>query len=197
MPFSSVWDMVLHPWVHMLLTQVTPAHTSQKRVIPVVVCGQSAHLKWRRCGGQMKSVGSSSLGLQMQLANLATSTVASAARMFQFWPTAHMKSWDTSKVSSISSVTSDWEWRHLVGGYGILRETPLQRVSWSTEGNPFFEVLWLFAIGSILLLRIWLWMILELWIPSYQSLRRRHCWLKYCDWVGFTSWFISCGHNLL
>ena len=92
MPFSSIWDIVLHPWVHMLLTQETPVQTSQKRVIPVDVCGQGAHLKWRKCGGQMKSVGSSSLRLRMQLANPATSTVASAERMFQFWRTAHLKS---------------------------------------------------------------------------------------------------------
>ena len=34
----------------MLPTQVTPAQTSQKRVIHVDVCGQSAHSKWKRCG---------------------------------------------------------------------------------------------------------------------------------------------------
>ena len=40
--------------------------------------------KMKNVWGQMKSVDSSSLGLQMQLANLATSTVGSAARTFQF-----------------------------------------------------------------------------------------------------------------
>ena len=39
--------------------------------------------KMKKLWGQMKSVYFSSLGLQVQLANLATSTVASAARMFQ------------------------------------------------------------------------------------------------------------------
>ena len=75
----------------------------------------------------MKSVVSWSLELQMQLANLATSTAASAARTFQFWPMAHIKSWDTSKVSSISPVTSHWHWRHQAGGYWTLRETLLVR----------------------------------------------------------------------
>ena len=44
-------------------------------------------------------------------------------------------------------------------------------------------------IESILLLRIWLWMILDLRLPSYQSLRRCHRCLKCCDWVGLASWF--------
>ena len=76
----------------------------------------------------MKSVDSSSLGLQMQLANLAISTVASAARMFQFRPTAHMKSWDTSKVSS-QAFRRDQR---------LILETPGWRVL-DFEGNPFTE----------------------------------------------------------
>ena len=50
-------------------------------------CVRSKHtFKMKKVWGQMKSVDSSSLslGLQMQLANLATSSVASAARTFQF-----------------------------------------------------------------------------------------------------------------
>ena len=164
----------------MLRTQMTPVQTIQKLVIPVGVCGQSAHLKWRRCGGQMKSVGSSWLELQMQLANLATSAVASAARTFQCWLTVHMKSWDTFKLSSISPLTSGWYWRHLVGQYWHLRETPLVRVSWSAEGRSFFEVLLSFAIGSTFLLRVWLWMILEPRMPRYQPLPRCHRWLRCC-----------------
>ena len=51
MLFSSVWDRVLQLPVHMLLTRVTLAQMNQKRVIPIDVCGQSAHTKSRRCGG--------------------------------------------------------------------------------------------------------------------------------------------------
>ena len=41
-------------------------------------------LKMKKGWGPIKSVDSSSLGLRMQLVNLATSIVASVARMFQF-----------------------------------------------------------------------------------------------------------------
>ena len=45
----------------------------------------------RKCGRQMRWVGSLSLGLPIQLANRAISILGSAARMFQCWPTDHKK----------------------------------------------------------------------------------------------------------
>ena len=52
MPFFNIWNRVLHVVVHMLLTQVTRAQTSQIQAIPVFVCGQSAYTKWKTCGGR-------------------------------------------------------------------------------------------------------------------------------------------------
>ena len=130
----------------------------------------------------MKSFGSSSLDLQMRLANLAISNVASAATMFQCSLMAHMKSWETFKVSNIVRVTSGWDWRHPAGGSWTLRESPSVRMSWSAKGSAFLEVLWSFGIESNLLLMIWLWTLLELRMPRYQSLPRCCRCLKFCDW---------------
>ena len=193
MLFFNLWDRVLHLLVPILLTQVIPAQTSQKRVIPVDVCGQSALTKWRRCGEQMKLVGSSSLELQMQLTNLATSIVESAARTIRCWRMAHMKSWDTFRVSNILLVTSDWDWTHLAGEFWTLRETTSVKVSWSAKGSAFLEVLRQFGIESIILLTIWLWTTLEPRTPRWNSLSRR--WLKCCDWAAPTGWSTNCGRN--
>ena len=155
----------------MLLTRVTPAQTNQRRVIPVVVCFQSARKK-RKCGEQMKLADSSSLELQIQLASPAISIVASAAKTFQCWRMAHMKSWVTFKVRSLLPVISDWDWRQLAGESWVLRETPSVRVKWIAKGSAFFEVLWSSGIEKLHLLRIWLWTILERRMPRYQYLPR-------------------------
>ena len=68
----------------MLLTQVTPAQTSQKRSHPRRRVRSKRTFKRKKVWGADEIGRSSPLGLQMQLANLATSTIASAARMFQF-----------------------------------------------------------------------------------------------------------------
>ena len=57
MPFSNIWGRVLHVLVHMLLKRVTRVPMNQRQVIPVVVCDQSAHSKWRMCGGGANEVG--------------------------------------------------------------------------------------------------------------------------------------------
>ena len=195
MLFFNIWAKVLHLLVHMFLTQVTPAQTDQKPAIRVVVCDQSACIKWRWCGEQMETVGSSSLELQMPLANLATSIVAPAAKTFRCWRMAHMKSWDTFMVSSILRVTTNRDWRQLAGGSWTLKETPSVRVRWSAAENAFFEVFWSFGIESIPLPRIWLLTILEPRMPRCQSLLRCRRWLKCCNWAAPTSWFTNCGHN--
>ena len=140
MMFFNIWDMVLHLLGHKSLTQVTPAQTKQRPVIPVVVCGQRAPTKRRKCEEQMKSVGSSSLELRMRLPNLATSIVATAAKTFRCWRMARIKSWGTFKVSNISPVMSNWDRRHLAGGSWTLRETFSVRVSWSAKRSAFFDV---------------------------------------------------------
>ena len=117
---------------HILLTRKTPAQMSQKRVISVVVCGQSARTKWRKCGEQMNSVGSLSLELQMRLSSLATSIVASTAKTFRCWRMDLMMSWDTFKVSSLLPVTSDWDWDTWLTGAGFWRKS--SQIDWA--GSP-------------------------------------------------------------
>ena len=56
MPFFNIWGRVLHVLVHMLLTRVTRVPMNQRQVIPVAVCGQTAHSRWRRCEGLTKWV---------------------------------------------------------------------------------------------------------------------------------------------
>ena len=143
----------------------------------------------------MKWVGSSSLQLQMWQANRAISNVASAAKTFQCWRMADIKSWDTFRMSNILAVTSDWDWKHLVGGSWNLSETPSLRVSWSAKRSAFFEALWSFGIWSIFSLIIWLWTILEPRMRRCQSLPRYRHWLKCCDWAAPTSWFTNCVAN--
>ena len=143
----------------------------------------------------MKLAGSSSLELQMQLANPATSIVANAVKTFRCWHTVHMKSWGTSKVTSILSETSDWHWRHLLDGYWTLRETPSVRMSWSVRESAFFGVLWSFGIESILSPKIRLLTIVEPRMPRCQYRLRCRRWLKCWNWAAPTSWFTNCGHN--
>ena len=51
MPLFSNWGRVLHVLVHMLLRRLTRVPMNQRQVIPVVVCDESVHSKWRRFWG--------------------------------------------------------------------------------------------------------------------------------------------------
>ena len=154
MPFFNIWGRVLHILFHMLLTRVTRVPMNQRQVMPVVLCGQSADSRWKSCRGLTKCVSSSSLWLPMQLANRAISIVGSVIRMSRCWRMALMRSCDTIRGLGILPVTSNWDWRLLVGGSWILKETPLAKVSWSGERSTSFDVLWLFGIESTPLPRI-------------------------------------------
>ena len=185
---------VTPPGSNILDTSATSADESEASRPRRRVRSKRAY-KMKKMWEQLKWIGSSSLELQMRRTNLANSIVAPPAKTSRCWQIAHMKSWGSIKLSNFLPVTSDWDWRHLVGGYWILRETPSVTMSWSATESAFFEVLWSLGIESIRLPKIWLLMILQPRMPHYHALPRCRLKLKCCDWAALTIWFTKYGHS--
>ena len=126
MPFLSLWGRVLHVLVHMFLTRVTRVPMNQRQVIPVVVCGQSAHWRWRRCGGERSGSVLRDWGYRCswQTEPFLLSGLSKAFLGVDAWP-----SWDLATLSGVKHFARDQRLRLETRGWRVL----------DFEGNPLSE----------------------------------------------------------